>query len=51
VALEEVVDVCLEVDGADLVSDPQPDRPIPTAIAATAMTPARSERLMWSPVE
>jgi hypothetical protein len=44
-------EVCFEVDGADLVSDPQPDRPIPTAIAVTATTPARIERDIGSPVD
>jgi hypothetical protein len=44
------VDVCCEVDGSALVADPHPDRPIPIAIAAMAITPARSERVIGSPV-
>jgi hypothetical protein len=48
---DDVADVCFEVDGSDLVSDPQPDRPIPMAIAAMAITPARSERVIGSPVD
>jgi hypothetical protein len=34
-----------------LVSDPQLDRPIPIAIAEMATTPARSTRVIGSPVD
>jgi hypothetical protein len=51
VADDDAADVCFEVDGADLVSDPQPDMPIPIAIAEMATTPARSARVIGSPVD
>jgi hypothetical protein len=34
-----------------LVSEPQPDRAIPIAIAAMAIPQARSERVIGSPVD
>jgi hypothetical protein len=51
VVFDDSADVSLAVVGSDLVSDPQPDSPMPTAIAAMAITPARSERVIGSPVE
>jgi hypothetical protein len=49
--VDDVADVCFEVDGSDFVSDPQPDRPIPIAIAEMAITLARSARVIGSPVD
>jgi hypothetical protein len=43
--------VSFAVVGSDFVSDPQPERPIPVAMAAMATTPARSERVIGSPVD
>jgi hypothetical protein len=49
VADAAALNVSFDVDGSDLVSDPQPE--IPIAIAAMAMTPARSELVIGSPVD
>ena len=43
------LEVVSDVDGSDLVSDPQPAKLRPSATAATAMTPALTDMLIQSP--